>query len=445
MSLKDADKEFVWHPYTQMSDWNRWEGRMIVKGEGFYLVDSEGRKYLDGIASMWCNVWGHGQNKVVEAMLEQLKNLQHSTLFGLASGPSAELAERLVGLAKGMDKVFYTDNGSTAIEAAMKMALQYWHNKGKSAKKEFISLKHGYHGDTVGAMSVGYVENFFVAYKSLLTKVHRAPSPLLYGSQFENEYDLVEWCLEKTERVLKKHGGKCAALVMESGAQIAGGVIIYPARYQRKVAKLCRDYDVLLVLDEIATGFGRLGSMIEYTTQRSQPDIVCFGKALTGGYFPLAVTMTTDRIFNAFLGKYFENKHFYHGHTFTGHPVGCAAALANIELYEKRNLMQQINANAKYVASRLCEFAKSPLVADIRHKGLLAGIELARNGKPIVALKNKERINYFIMQESLKMGVHLRPLGNIMMVIPPLAMGKKDLEKLLDVQLEILRKMETLS
>jgi adenosylmethionine-8-amino-7-oxononanoate aminotransferase len=444
MSLRDADKEFVWHPYTQMSDWNKWDGRVIVKGEGFYLVDSEGRKYLDGIASMWCNVWGHGQNEVVEAMIEQLKNLQHSTLFGLASGPSAHLAKRLTGLAKGMDKVFYTDNGSTAIEAAMKMALQYWRNKGKNAKKEFISLEHGYHGDTIGAMSVGYIENFFGAYKPLLAKVHRVPSPLLYGSRFENKDDLVKWCLEKTEKILKKRGERCASLIMESGAQVAGGVIIYPAGYQRKIAKLCRDYDVLLVLDEIATGFGRLGNMIEYLAQRSQPDIVCFGKALTAGYFPLAVTMTTDRIFNAFLGKYSENKHLYHGHTFTGHPVGCAAALANIELYEKRNLMQQINANAKYVESRLHEFEKSPIVGDIRHKGLLAGIEMARNSKPIVVLKNKERINYFIMQESLNLGVHLRPLGNIMMVVPPLAIGKRDLEKLLDVQLEILGKIEKL-
>jgi len=378
-------------------------------------------------------------------MVEQLTNLQHSTLFGFASGPSAQLAERLVGLSKGMDRVFYTDNGSTAIEAAMKMGLQYWRNKGRGTKKEFVSLERGYHGDTIGAMSVGYIENFFGAYKPLLTKVHRVPSPLLYGSRFESEGDLVEQCLDKTEKLLKKRGDRCAALVMESGAQIAGGVVIYPAGYQRKIAKMCGDHDVLLVLDEIATGFGRLGNMVEYLTQRSQPDIVCFGKALTGGYFPLAVTMTTDRIFNAFLGIYSDNKQFYHGHTFTGHPVGCAAALANIELYEKRNLMRQINTNARYIASRLREFAKSPIVADIRHKGLLAGIELARNDRSIVKLKNKERINYFIVQESLKMGVHLRPLGNIMMVIPPLAIGKRDLEKVLDTQFEILRKVEKLS
>ncbi|HXG06941.1 MAG TPA: adenosylmethionine--8-amino-7-oxononanoate transaminase [Nitrososphaera sp.] len=446
-SLKEADREFVWHPYTQMSDWNALDNRVIVRGKDFYLLDSEGRKYLDGIASMWCNVWGHGRNEVVEAMIEQMKNLQHSTLFGLANGPSAQLAEKLSSLARGMDKTFYTDNGSTAVEAAMKMALQYWRNKGKRGKTEFVALERGYHGDTIGAMSVGYVESFFAAYKPLLTiRVHRVPSPLVYGSGFENEKDLMEHCLAKTENLLKKRSDRCAALVMESGAQIAGGVVIYPDGYQKKIARMCNDHDVLLILDEIATGFGRLGNMVEYLAQGSFPDIVCFGKALTGGYFPLAVTMTTERIFNGFLGKYSDNKHFYHGHTFTGHPVGCAAALANIELYRKRNLVQKINANARYIASRLQESAKSPIVADIRHKGMLAGIELAKNNdEPILTLRNRQNINYFITQESLKLGVHLRSLGNIMMIIPPLAIGRQDLERLMDVHLEILRKAERLS
>jgi adenosylmethionine---8-amino-7-oxononanoate aminotransferase len=445
LNLRNADKEFVWHPYTQMTDWQKWNNRVIVKGDGFYLEDSKGKKYLDGTASMWCNVWGHGENRVVEAMMEQLKNIQHSTLFGFASSPSTKRAERLVRLAKGMNKVFYTDNGSTAIEVAMKMARQYWYYKGRDEKKQFISIEHGYHGDTIGAMSIGYIEKFFHAYKPLLFDVQKAPSPLLYGSQFRNERDLVEWCLEKTETILKKHQQRCAALIMESGAQIAGGAIVYPPGYQRNIAKLCRDYDILLILDEIATGFGRLGNMIEYLAQGSEPDIVCFGKALTAGYFPLAVTLATDRIFDAFLGKYRYDKQLYHGHTFTGHPVGCAAALANINFYQKRNLMRHINMSTDYIASRLREFSRSPIVADIRHKGMLAGVELARNNKPLIVLKNKERTNYFIMRESLKMGVHLRPLGNIMMVIPPLGIGKGDLERLLDVQLKILRKIERLS
>ncbi|MDQ3873404.1 MAG: adenosylmethionine--8-amino-7-oxononanoate transaminase [Thermoproteota archaeon] len=439
------DKEFVWHPYTQMTDWKKWNNRVIVKGDGFYLLDSEGRRYLDGTASMWCNVWGHGHNKVTNAMIEQLKNIQHSTLFGIASGPSAKLAERLISLARGMKKVFYSDNGSTAIEVAMKIARQYWYYKGKDTKREFISIEHGYHGDTFGAMSAGYIDRFFKPYKPLLFNVHKVPSPLLYGSGFGHESDLVEWCLDKTEAILKKNEHRCAALIMESGAQIAGGSIIYPRGYQRKVARLCRDHDTLLILDEIATAFGRLGNMIEYIAQGSQPDLVCFGKALTGGYFPLAVTLATERVFNAFTGKYSYDKQLYHGHTFTGHPVGCAAAFANIQLYEDRNLIRQIRINTEYIAKRLSELSESPIVADIRHKGMLAGIELARNNKPLVALKNKRRTNYLIMQESLKLGVHLRPLGNIMMVIPPLAIGKSDLKNLLDVQLKILRKIETLS
>jgi adenosylmethionine-8-amino-7-oxononanoate aminotransferase len=428
-----------------MGDWAKWNNRVIVKGDGFYLVDSEGRKYLDGAASMWCNVWGHTQNKVVQAMIDQLKKVPHATLFGFANAPSVKLAERLISLARGMHKVFYTDNGSSAIEVAMKMAIQYWYNKGKDKKREFISLEHGYHGDTSGAMSIGYIEDFFKVYRPLLFDVHRVPSPILYGSTFTNENDLVEWCLEKTETTIKRHRNRCAALIMESGAQIAGGAVIFPTGYQKKIARLCKDYDILLILDEIATGFGRLGNVIEYLAQMSQPDIVCFGKALTGGYFPLAVTLVTRRIFDAFLGRYHYNKHLYHGHTFTGHPVGCAAALANIENYQNRDLIQQIKVSTEYIASRLPEFWKSPIVADIRHKGLLAGIELAKNNKPIVILKNKEIINYFIMQQALKMGVYLRPLRNIMLLIPPLGIGQQDLEKLLNVQLMLLRRIEKLS
>lgn len=441
-SLGEADRRFVWHPYTQMRDWERQDNRVIVRGEGFYLVDDRGRRYLDGTASMWCNVWGHGQNEVVEAMREQLKNLQHSTLFGLASGPSVMLAERLVKLAKGMDRVFYTDNGSTAIEAALKMVLQYWRNRGKPEKNKFVSLEGGYHGDTAGAMSVGYIEQFFGAYRPLLARVSRVPRPLLYGSKFENETDLVEWCLEKAEKTLKKLDGKCAGLVMESGAQIAGGVVIYPQGYQQKISELCKKYDTLLILDEIATGFGRLGNMVEYVAQKSKPDIVCMGKALTAGYFPLAVAMASEKIYDAFLASYEKNRHLYHGHTFTGHPVGCAAALANLELYEKRNIVQQIRANTQYIKQRLREFEEIGIAADIRHKGMLAGIELARNGKPLVHLKNKERINYFVMRESLGMGVHLRSLGNIMVVIPPLAIGRDDLKRLMDVHVQIAKKAE---
>jgi len=442
LDLSTIDKQSVWHPYTQMQDWQMTRNPVIASGEGFYLIDKNRRKYLDGIASMWCNVWGQGKREIINAMIKQLNLLQHSTLFGLANQPSIVLAQKLLKLAMGMDKVFFSDNGSTAIEVAMKMAVQYWHNKGQNNKTKFISLENGYHGDTLGCMSLGYLEKYFRPYKGLLFQAHRIPSPLLYGSGYQNTEKLMQDCLEQTEKTLKKYNSECCALIMESGAQIAGGIIIYPKDFQSKISQLCKKYDVLLILDEIATGFGRLGSMVQYVAENSLPDIVCFGKALTAGYFPLAVTLTTKKIFDAFLGDYSANKHLYHGHTFTGHPVGCATAIANLNLYKKSKLIKQIRHNSDYLRKRLSEFRESSIVEDIRYKGLLAGIELAKNGRPIRLLKNKRRINYFIMQESLKMGVFLRPLGNIMLVIPPLAIDRKNLETLLDTQLKIIKKIE---
>jgi adenosylmethionine---8-amino-7-oxononanoate aminotransferase len=450
-SLDKDDKQFVWHPYTQMKDWiHQNNNKIIVKGKGFYLIDSDGNKYLDGIASMWCNVWGHGQNEVTDAMIKQVKTLQHSTLFGLGNEPSVNLAENLLKISKGMDRVFYTDNGSTAIEVALKMALQYYANVGKSEKNRFISIENGYHGDTVATMSIGYINKYFGAYKPLLTPVFRAPSPLFKNNKLKKEdykkyesKEFIDSCIEKTENIFKKYSKKCCALIMESGAQIAGGVIIYPDNYQKRIGELCQKYDVLLILDEIATGFGRLGNMVEYVAQNSTPDIVCFGKALTAGYFPLAVTLTTNKIYESFLGDYSENKQFYHGHTFTGNPIGCATAIANIEEYQRQNLIQQIRENSKHISKRLKELETYGIIADIRHKGLLTGIELEKNGKPIEVLKYNQRLNYFVMEESLKMGVFLRSLGNIMMFIPPLAISRQELDKIIDVQFKLIEIIET--
>ncbi|HET7149321.1 MAG TPA: adenosylmethionine--8-amino-7-oxononanoate transaminase [Candidatus Nitrosopolaris sp.] len=442
MRLAHADKRYIWHPYTQMKDWKKWDNRVIIGGKGFYLIDNEGRRYLDGIASMWCNVWGHGRNEIVSKMSEQIQTLQHSTLFGLANAPSITLAEKLLNLARGMQSVFYSDNGSTALEVAMKMAVQYWRNKGKPKKTHFIGLEHAYHGDTLGAMSLGYLAKYFRAYKPILAKVYRAPSPWENGSSAKSIEDIVDRCIEQTEHIIVKYGYRCAALVMESGAQIAGGGIIFEKGYQQKVSDLCKKHDLLLIVDEIATGFGRLGNMIEYLAQRSSPDIVCFGKALTAGYSPLAVTLTTEDIYNAFLGNYSERKQLNHGHTFTGHPIACAAAIANLDLYKRHNLLQKIRENSQYIGRRLEEVSTSPIVSSLRHKGLLAAFELYKNNKPINYMQNKEPIQYFIMRESMKMGVFLRSLANTMIVIPPLAIPRRDLKTLLDVHLRLLQMIE---
>jgi adenosylmethionine---8-amino-7-oxononanoate aminotransferase len=442
MKAAEADKRYVWHPYTQMEDWKKWDNRVIIGGKGFHLIDNKGRRYLDGTASMWCNVWGHSRNEIIAKMSAQIRTLQHSTLFGLANGPSIDLAEKLLKLTKGMESVFYSDNGSTAVEVAMKMALQFWGNKGRPKKKSFIALEHGYHGDTLGAMSLGYIPNFFRAYKPILTNVYRVPSPWDKNPSYKSEDEPGNVCIEQTEQIMSKHAQGCAGLVMESGAQIAGGGIIYREGYQKRISELCKKYDILLILDEIATGFGRLGNMIEYLAQRSLPDIVCFGKALTAGYSPLAVTLTTAEIYRAFLGNYSEGRHFYHGHTFTGHPIGCAAALANLDLYKRENLLQTIKQNSSYLRRRLKGISKLPIVSRLRHKGLLAAFELQKNMKPIKYVRNKEPIQYYIMRESMKMGVFLRSLANTMIVIPPLGIPRNDLQTLLDVQLHLLQKIE---
>jgi adenosylmethionine-8-amino-7-oxononanoate aminotransferase len=253
----------------------------------------------------------------------------------------------------------------------------------------------------------------------------------------------MEYCIDQTEKILHKYSKKVCALVMESGAQIAGGVILYPKGYQEKMSNLCKKYDVLLILDEIATGFGRLGNMIEYSYQKSAPDIVCFGKALTAGYFPLAVTAATQEIFEAFLGKYLDNKQLYHGHTFTGNPVGCAAAIANLELYKRKNLISRVNRNANYMAKRLDEFQSLAVVREIRHKGLLAAIELKCKGEAIMRLKNRGMVNYYIAEECLKNGLFTRMLGNLVLIIPPLAIDRPNLEKILNVLLSVLKKLDS--
>ena len=432
------DKRYVWHPYTQMKIWNRGSNKIIIEGDNFYLIDQNKKKILDGVAGMWSNVWGYGENPIIKSMQKQLSTLPNSTLFGLGNRKSVNLAEKLIKLCKGMDKVFYSDNGSTAIEIALKMSTQYWKNKNNNSKKHlFLSLRNGYHGDTIGTMSVGFVANFFESYKSILLKTFRVPSPKDYEFKFEVESEIVDKCLDLTEKKLKKYSSKISAMIMESGAQIAGGVSIYPRNYQKKISELCKKYDVLLILDEIATGFGRLGNMIEYEKQKSIPDIVCYGKALNGGYFPIAVTLTTNKIYKAFLGNYKDNKQFFHGHTYTGHPVGCTACITNIDHYKKTNLIVQIQQNSIHVQKKLNKFYDLDIVSKIRHKGLLTGIDLV-NGKKSLNFVQGLPINYYIMKESLKRGVYLRTLGNILTIIPPLAIPRAKLDIIIDVSYEIL-------
>jgi adenosylmethionine-8-amino-7-oxononanoate aminotransferase len=339
-------------------------------------------------------------------------------------------------MSPNMAKVFFSDNGSTAMEIAIKIALQYWDNLELKNKTKIATLENGYHGDTFGAMSVGYVPEFFSKFRSKLFSTLQFKVPRQYHlprnitlKEFENI------CLEKIEDKLSKDD-TIAAFVMESGAQVAGGVNIYPKNFQKRINAICKKYNVLFVLDEIATGFGRLGSMIEYKNQDCHPDIVSFGKMLTGGYLTFAATLTTRKISNSFLGKFSEGKHLFHGHTYTGNPIAASLSLENIKLYEKTKLIQKIQKTSKVFENRVNEFYELEQVGDVRQKGMLMGVELIINNNSI---KTKKSINKIVFDEGRKHNIFFRTLGNVVMLVPPLAISNKEINLLVDGALKTIK------
>ena len=420
------------HPNTQMSEWTSFPE--IVSAKGMWLYDSKGGKMLDGVASMWCNVWGHSKSELVSEIIKQTKILQHTPLFNLTHPSAEKLSKKLLQFNPKMKSVFFSDNGSTAMEIAIKIALQYWRNIGENKKTNVATLENGYHGDTFGAMSVGYVPEFFSKFRSKLFSTTQFPVPrtVIVGSNTKkSSKEYAEYCLSKIEDKLEKDNS-IAAFVMESGAQMAGGVIIYPKNFQKRISQICKKNDVLFVLDEIATGFGRLGSMIEYQSQNSTPDIVSFGKMLTGGYQTFAATLTTKKINDSFLGEFSQFKHLFHGHTYTGNPTAAALSLKNLELYKKYHLIEKIQKTSKIFKDRLDDISNLDLVGEIRHQGMVMGIELVQNKNSNKPLSSNISINKLVFEEGRKHQIYFRTLGNIIMLVPPLDISQKDLNFLID-------------
>jgi adenosylmethionine-8-amino-7-oxononanoate aminotransferase len=431
------EKSSVWHPNTQMKEWTSFDE--IVHAKGMWLVDSKGNKMIDAVASMWCNVWGHSKQELVRAIVNQSKKLQHSSMFNLTNEPAEKLADKLVEISPGMNKVFYSDNGSSAMEIAIKLAIQYWNNIGEKQKSKIATLENGYHGDTFGSMSVGYVPQFFGKFKKQLFSTLQIPVPNRYRIPKGFTYlDHQNYCLEKIEKEFSKDD-KIAAFVMESGAQVAGGVVIFPKGFQKKVSNICKKHNVLFVLDEIATGFGRLGSMVQYTEQKSVPDIVAYGKMLTGGYMTMAATLSSKKIYDSFLGEFNEWKHLFHGHTYTGNPIAAAVSLENLKLYQKNNLIKKIQKLSKVFEKHYDEISKLETVGDIRHKGMLMGIELVTDKKKKTPIHPKKSINKIFFEEGKKHGIYLRTLGNIVMLVPPLAISENDLNLLLNRTIQTIK------
>ncbi len=413
-----------------MKEWD--EFSVVKNAKGVWLTDTKGNKMIDAVASMWCNVWGHSNPELIKTITVQSKKVQHSSMFNLTNEPAEKLAKSLVKISPEMHRVFYSDNGSSAMEIAIKMALQYWKNIGEKKKIQIATVENGYHGDTFGAMSVGYVPEFFGKFKKQLFSTIQFPVPNKYRlPKGFTLYDYENYSLDKIEERFSKKDD-IAAFVMESGTQMAGGVIIYPKNFQEKISKLCRKYNVLLVLDEIATGFGRLGSMLQYEEQKSIPDIVAYGKMLTGGYLTMAATLASKKIYDSFLGEFNDWKHLFHGHTYTGNPIAAAVANENLKMYQKNHLIKKIQKTSKTFEKFYQEISDIDIVGDIRHKGMLMGIELVTNRAKKTPIHPKKSINKIFFEEGKRQGIYLRTLGNIVMLVPPLAITEKELELLLN-------------
>ena len=429
--LLALDRAHVWHPFTQMAVWPSDDPLIIERAEGNELVDDLGHRYLDGVSSLWCNVHGHRKREIDEAIRAQLDRVAHSTLLGLASVPSIELAEALVRIApEGLTRVFYSDSGSTAVEVALKMAYQYWQQRGRPEKTRFAALTEAYHGDTVGSVSVGGMDLFHGIFRGLLFEVERLPSPTPY--HWTGGGDALAGALRAAERLLEEKGSTLAAVVIEPLVQGAAGMWMHPPGYLRAMAELCRKHEVLLVCDEVATGFGRTGTMFAVEQEDVRPDFLCLAKGLSGGYVPLAATLTTDRIYEAFLGEFASARTFFHGHTFTGNPLACAAALASLRLFETERVLERVRRTAEVLRPKLAAIAELERVGDVRQRGLMVGIELVRDRRTKEPYAYAERIGHRVCLALRKRGILLRPLGPVVVMMPPLSLTEAEAVRLGD-------------
>jgi adenosylmethionine---8-amino-7-oxononanoate aminotransferase len=410
MNLADKDRRYVWHPFTQMRDWVAAEPLIIAAADGNELIDADGRRYLDGVSSLWVTVHGHRKKEIDDAVRAQLDKVAHSTLLGLANVPSIELAERLVKIApQGLSRVFYSDSGSTAVEVALKIAFQYQKQRGHAAKQKFLALTEAYHGDTVGAVSVGGIDLFHQIFHPLLFNVLRvAPT------------------IDAIEAMLSKHAHELAAFVVEPLVQGAAGMLMQPPGFLKAARELCSKHDVLLICDEVATGFGRTGTMFASEQEGVAPDLMCLAKGISGGYLPLAATLATEQIYSAFLGQYEQKLTFFHGHTYTGNPLACATGIASLEVFEKERVLESLQPKIARLHARLDEQLR-PLkpVVEIRRRGMMIGVELGPYAYDAA-------MGARVCLDVRKRGVILRPLGNVIVMMPPLSITEAEIDRLVE-------------
>ena len=413
MDLAADDRRFLWHPFTQQQGWIEEDAPIIESAERCELIDVDGRRYIDGVSSLWCNVHGHRHPAIDIAVRDQMDRVAHSTMLGLSHRPAIELARRLVEIAPdGLSRVFYSDSGSTAAEIAVKMAFQYWQQQGgaDARRTRFISLREAYHGDTIGSVSVGGIDLF-----------HGAYGPLLFGALHAEAGDI-----EDMARLFAAHPGEIAAVIVEPLVQGAAGILVQPPGYLADVRALCDEYGAFLICDEVATGFGRTGRMFACEHEDVSPDFMCVAKGITGGYLPLAATLTTERVYEGFLGRHEEFRTFFHGHTYTGNPLACAAAIATLRLFEQERTLEALAPKITLLEEMLEQIGRMPGVAEVRQRGFMCGIELS-------GFSVADRAGHQVTLAARRRGAIVRPLGDVVVLMPPLAITRQELRRLLSI------------
>ncbi len=420
-----------------MRDWAKEPQVIIASGKGSTLTDVHGKKYIDGVSSLWVTVHGHRKKEIDAAISKQLKKIAHSTLLGLSNVPAVVLAEKLVNIApKGLSKVFYSDSGSTAVEIALKMAFQYWQQRGPQYRRKsgFISLTEAYHGDTIGSVSVGGIDLFHSIYKPLLFQTRKIESPYCYRCTYGLTYPKCRTaCLMHAERTVRKHASETAALIIEPLVQGAAGMLTQPPGYLKKIRELCTRYGILMIADEVATGFGRTGKLFACEHEDVVPDLLCVAKGITGGYLPLAATLTNDEIHRGFLAEYRDMKTFFHGHTYTGNPLACAAAIANIDLFEKEKTLRKLQPKIEFLREGLERLQELDHVGEVRQKGFMTGIELVQSRRTKKPYPLARKTGARVALECRKNGLIIRPLGNVIVLMPPLMISRKELKRLMEI------------
>jgi adenosylmethionine-8-amino-7-oxononanoate aminotransferase len=425
-ALAALDHAHLWHPFTQQQQWTAAEPVVIERAEGCWLVDTRGRRYLDGVSSLWTNVHGHRHPGVDAAVTDQLGRVAHSTLLGLSNVPAVQLAARLVQVAPaGLSRVFYSDNGSTAAEIALKMAFQYQRQIGQTQRTKFAGLRDGYHGDTLGAVSVGAIDLFHGIFRPLLFDAVALPAPVTPGGEEEDV------CLERALALLDAHGDELAAVVVEPLVQGAAGMKMHSARYLEAIAARAAERGALVIADEVAVGMGRLGTLFAVEQTAVAPDMVCLAKGLSAGYLPLAATLASERVYEAFLGGPRSARQLFHGHTYTGNPLACAAALACLDAFEAEGTLEHVRRLAAHIAERTPELLATPGIGAVRHRGVMVGVDLCAEGGG--ALDPALSTGHRVAMACRPRGAIVRPLGDTVVINPPLALSLDELDQLMDV------------